>query len=62
MLFSGKLLAARGVDPSERAVLALAGFRKSGAPWWIAETLRLLATPEALAEAAEIERALGIFM
>ncbi|MBA2298440.1 MAG: hypothetical protein H0W14_10445 [Actinobacteria bacterium] len=59
-LFSGRLLAARGDDPSGEATRALAGFRKSEAPWWIAKALRLLATPEALAEAAELERALGI--
>jgi class 3 adenylate cyclase len=59
-LFSGRLIAARGDDPSADAARALVGFRKSKAPWWIAKTLRLLATPEALAEAAEIEQALGI--
>jgi hypothetical protein len=59
-LFAAKLLAARGEDPAEEAARALAGFRESQAPWWIAKALRLLGTPEALAEAAETERALGI--
>ena len=59
-LFSAKLLAAQGSDPSEKAIQALAGYRKSRAPWWIAKTLTLLATPGGLAEAAEIERTLGI--
>ena len=55
-LFSAKLLAAQGSDPSQKATQALAGYRKSRAPWWIAKTLTLLATPGALAEAAEIEQ------
>ena len=59
-LLRGKLLAASGEDASGVAQLALAGFRESGAPWWTAKSLRLLGTTKALAEAAEIERALGI--
>jgi class 3 adenylate cyclase len=59
-LFTAKLLAARGDDPSAEAARALAGFRESRAPWWIAKALRLTGTPEALAEAAEIERSLRI--
>jgi class 3 adenylate cyclase/tetratricopeptide (TPR) repeat protein len=59
-LLRGKLLAASGEDASGVARLALAGFRESAAPWWTAKSLRLLGTTEALAEAAEIERALGI--
>jgi hypothetical protein len=59
-LFTAKLLAAHGEDPTEEAARALAGFRESRAPWWIAKALRLAGTPEALAEAAEVERSLGI--
>jgi len=59
-LLRGKLLAASGEDASGAAELALAGFRESAAPWWITKSLRLLGTTEALAEAAEIERGLGI--
>lgn len=59
-LFAGKLLAARWHNPTAEATQALAGFRRSRAPWWIAKTLKLIRTPEALAEASEIERALGI--
>jgi tetratricopeptide (TPR) repeat protein len=59
-LLRGKLLAACGEDGSGEAQRALSGFRESGAPWWTAKSLRLLGTTEALAEAAEIERALGI--
>ena len=59
-LFAAKLLAARGEDPAEEAARALAGFSESRAPWWMAKALRLLGTPAALAEAAELERALGI--
>jgi hypothetical protein len=59
-LLRGKLLAASGADASGEAQRALAGFRESGAPWWAAKSLRMLGTTEALAEAAEIERALGI--
>ena len=59
-LFAAKLLAARREDPAEQAARALAGFRESRAPWWISKALKLLETPDALAEAAEIEGALGI--
>ena len=59
-LLCGKLLAAGGKDPSEEARRALAGFRASKAPWWVAKALRLIATDETLADAVEIESALGI--
>jgi hypothetical protein len=59
-LLRGKLLAANGGDPSGEAQLALTGFREVGAPWWTAKSLRLLGTTEAVAEAADVERALGI--
>jgi class 3 adenylate cyclase/tetratricopeptide (TPR) repeat protein len=59
-LLCGKLVAARGEDPSDEARRALAGFRTSQAPWWIAKALRLIATPETVGEAIEIEAALGI--
>jgi hypothetical protein len=59
-LLRGKLFVASGEDASGEAQSALAGFRESGAPWWVAKSLRLLGTTEALAEAAELERALGI--
>jgi hypothetical protein len=59
-LLSAKLVAARGGDPTTDAERALAGFRAVRAPWWIAKALRLLPAAEAAAEAAELERALGI--
>lgn len=59
-LLSGKLLVARGEDPKDEARRALAGFRKSQAPWWMAKALRLIATDETVADAIEIEGALGI--
>jgi class 3 adenylate cyclase len=55
-----KLRVANGEDASTEAQVALSGFRKSDAAWWIAKALRLLASPEEVAEAVEIERALGI--
>jgi hypothetical protein len=59
-LFRGRLLVAQGADPGAEAERALAGFRKAQAPWWCAKVLRLLGTPEALAEAVMLERRLGI--
>ncbi len=59
-LLCGKLLAARGEDPRDEAREALAAFRASQAPWWIAKALRLIATDETLADAVAIESALGI--
>jgi class 3 adenylate cyclase/tetratricopeptide (TPR) repeat protein len=59
-LLCGKLLAARAQDPSEEARRALTGFRASQAPWWTAKALRLLGTSEAVADALDIEAALGI--
>jgi hypothetical protein len=59
-LLTAKLLAARGDDPREEARRALAGFREARAPWWVAKTLRLLGTPEAAAQAEQIELALGV--
>ena len=52
-----KWLAERGEDPTGEADQALAGFRESRAPWWIAKALRVLGVDE---EADEIDRALGI--
>ena len=59
-LLCGKLLVARGEDPSDQASRALAGYRTSQAPWWIAKALRLIATDETVADAVEIEAELGI--
>ena len=59
-LLLARLRAARGEDPSRDALRALEGFRASAAPWWQAKALRLVGTPEAAAEAAAIEQALGI--
>ncbi len=59
-LLHGRWLLASGEDPGESARGALACFRESRAPWWIAKALRLLSTPEAIAEAATVERTLGI--
>ena len=59
-LLRARLVAARGDDPKEDAERAVAAFRVSRAPWWIAKAQRIVATPDALAEAARLERALGI--
>jgi hypothetical protein len=59
-LLTARLLAARGDDPSAAAERALTGFREAAAPWWIAQALRLLPGEAAAAEAAGIERALGL--
>jgi class 3 adenylate cyclase/tetratricopeptide (TPR) repeat protein len=59
-LLRGKLLAASGGDCSGEARRALGGFGESGAPWWAAKSLKMIGTTETLAEAAEIEHALGI--
>jgi class 3 adenylate cyclase len=59
-LLCARLSAVRGEDPAGEARRALEGFRESAAPWWIAKALRLLPTPEAEAEATELERSLGI--
>jgi hypothetical protein len=59
-LLAARLEVARGDDPAWSAERSLEGARASRAPWWAAKALRLLATPAALDEAAELERGLGI--
>jgi hypothetical protein len=55
-LLRAQLAAAQGGDAAPDAERALADFRVSRAPWWIAKALRLLGSDEA----GEIERSLGI--
>ncbi len=47
----------RAATIGRRSARALAGFRESRAPWWIAKALRVLGEKK---DAEEIERALGI--
>jgi hypothetical protein len=56
-LLRAKWLAARDDGAEEEARIALAGFRESRAPWWIAKALRVLGED---GEARELERGLGI--